>query len=530
MGTWRWVATLGWAAAVGSAGCAAPAPAEDTAEDAADEVVVAGDIVVEPGAVAFGDVALGEEAATTVRIVNAGFDALEIRTLVGEGDAFAISAISTVLVAPGGEATVTVTFAPVEIGVAEGSLTVTSSDPDEGTVTIPLDGSGVGSVPTVWPAVVDLGEAGVGCTVAREVRVGNVGSADLVVEALGLEDPGGTLGAEAGVLPVALAPGEEMRAFVTWSPVVEGPLAGVLTVTTDGGELRVPIEGTAVVTRTQTDAWTIPEVAAIDVLFAADARDDDPTALAAVERLRADAATLVAALDASGADWRLAGVVADDGCVAGDVGWIDASLSAAERDAAWRAMLDPALAEMYADAGFTVLDAALSAAALGAGGCNEGLLREEAGLALVGLATTWEQSANPWSYYVSTFQGLKADPDRVVVSAIAGDYPSGCGDAAAGDGWYEASVATDGVFFSVCSTDWSGAYERIVEASVPEAPDAFELTQWPVEGTIVVYVDGVPVDGWHYNGTDNTVEFEDGSEPEAGATVEVVYAVADCDQ
>ncbi len=63
-----------------------------------------------------------------------------------------------------------------------------------------------------------------------------------------------------------------------------------------------------------------------------------------------------------------------------------------------------------------------------------------------------EQSVNPYTYYVSLFQGMKADPDDVVIHAVAGDYPGGCGSASAGTGYYEATVATGGVFLSICAS------------------------------------------------------------------------------
>ena len=61
------------------------------------------------------------------------------------------------------------------------------------------------------------------------------------------------------------------------------------------------------------------------------------------------------------------------------------------------------------------------------GGCNYGLIREEAKLALVGVSDEPEQSVNSYSYYISMFQSLKSNPSDVVIHGIGGDYPSGCG-------------------------------------------------------------------------------------------------------
>ena len=56
-----------------------------------------------------------------------------------------------------------------------------------------------------------------------------------------------------------------------------------------------------------------------------------------------------------------------------------------------------------------------------------------------------QPSANNYSYYISSFQGLKDNPDDVIIHAIGGDYPS----VAVVDpynGFYEATVATGGLF------------------------------------------------------------------------------------
>ena len=61
---------------------------------------------------------------------------------------------------------------------------------------------------------------------------------------------------------------------------------------------------------------------------------------------------------------------------------------------------------------------------------------------------------------------------------------------------------------------------------------SYELTEWPVPGTIIVKVDSVTTTvGWEYNTTDNSVDFDDAYIPEGGSTIEVEYALyGDCDE
>ena len=157
-------------------------------------------------------------------------------------------------------------------------------------------------------------------------------------------------------------------------------------------------------------------------------------------------------------------------------------------------------------------------------------LREDAKLNLIGISDEPEQSASTYSAYISQFQGLKDDPDDVVIHAIGGDYPGGCATADPYTGMYEATVATDGVFQSICATDWGAHLEALAENSAANL-SSFALSEWPVEETIVVSVDALQiVAGWRYESSSNAVVFDHDHVPEGGAVIEIAYAIqGDCD-
>ncbi|MED5370246.1 MAG: VWA domain-containing protein, partial [Myxococcota bacterium] len=115
--------------------------------------------------------------------------------------------------------------------------------------------------------------------------------------------------------------------------------------------------------------------------------------------------------------------------------------------------------------------------------------------------------------------------------AIGGDYPSGCGGNQAYTGFYEATVATGGLFLSICATDFGSHLESLAEGSAADLT-AFELTDYPVPETIIVTVDGVTENlGWTYVASTNTVDFEEDYVPEGGSTIEIEYALyGDCEQ
>jgi len=173
--------------------------------------------------------------------------------------------------------------------------------------------------------------------------------------------------------------------------------------------------------------------------------------------------------------------------------------------------------------GFMLLESAL--AQTGTGDCNDGLIREDATLNLVGVSDEPEQSVNNYTYYVALFQSLKDDPDDVVIHAIGGNYPSGCGSAAAYTGFYEATVATGGMFLSICALDWGEHLELLAEGSTADL-SSFELGQYPVPDTIVVEVDGSTTTvGWSYDPSTNAVDFDADYVPEGGSTVVIHYAL-----
>ena len=497
------------------------------------------DIEVTPSSVDFGQVNVvdGIEVTEVITVSNVGLATLKIADItldVGDS-AFTFGSISTPQLPPGSTAEIAVSFLPDTAFEFTDSLLIDSNDPDEPTVAVPLLAEGIAPVIDVSPEEYDFGEPYIGCDKDLPVVITNIGNADLEIDDFEFVSGSNELVFDSNIegvgveLPWTLAPDAYVTVYVAYVPVDQIEDSSFLYISSnDPFTPRAIAEQTAsaAIWGENVDIFEQPLQASTDILFAVDrscSMDDD------IINVQSNFSTFVTTLSELDADYHVAAVVNDDGCIVGDP-YIDNTYSAAEAEDAITEMI--ALGSSYGsntEREFMLLEAALDE--MGSGGCNEDFMREDAKLNLVGVSDEIEQSVNPWSSYVAAFQALKEDPDDVVFHAIGGDVPGGCGSAEPFSGFYEAVVATGGTFLSICATDWGAHLKSLAEGSAAVL-DTFTLTETPVEDTIEVYVDGVRTsNGWVYIESSNSVIFADGYVPEGGSTIEIDYALLGvCDE
>lgn len=493
------------------------------------------DIEVAPPEVAFGQVSVGDTVAhvQTVTVSNIGDAALEINSLALEDTnaPFQISAIGSVLIPPGQSTTFTVTYTPLTAEASETNVLVQSNDPDEEYTLVHLLGQGVAPVIQLDPETFDFGTNYIGCDTDVPIKIKNVGNADLHISSLNYITAStdltvNTNEAVNGPLPWTIAPQAEVEVAVTYSPLDDYTDEGYLAVESDD-PLRSQVQayqtGVGAVYGTNLDSFTQPLKGLSDIVFTLDwscSMYDD------IALVQSNFTVFINTLAGMDADYHVAVVTDDDGCVNGYQPYIDNTMDPSDQVSLFDTMVNNYAYGSNTERGFTLLEAATTSSNMGGGGCNEDMIREDAKLSLVGVTDEVEQSANPWTYYVSYFQGLKRNPDDVVINAIAGDYPNGCNGNQPGTGWYEATVATGGLFLSICATDWASHLQALAEGAAADL-SSFELTQWAVPETIVVRIDGVTTTtGWTYVEPDNSVKFEEQYIPEGGATIDIEYNVA----
>jgi len=499
------------------------------------------DILLEPDLIDFGAVAVLEqgEHVELVTVTNQGSADLHISNLSIEdsGAPFTISAIQSMLVMPGASTQFEVIYDPATASIDATRILIDSDDPNS-PAQLMLLGEGIAPVIELSPAPQDFGEVTVGCEREQSLVILNQGSEELVVydatfaaqSSLGDELLFGGLadgnGDDTGLL--TLAPSEHEIVWVSYLPLDESQDIATLTISSNDPFdplLEVELEGLGAFHGTQLDSFEQPTEGAVDVIFALDTSGSMNTyASTVLDNLEVFTTTLLG----QDIDFHVAVTRADDGCINGSDIWVDDSFASSDVGPTIETMVN--LAGAYAsntERAFTLMEATLTET--GSGGCNEGLVRDHAVLNLVGISDEPEQSPNSWSYYLTLFQSYKSDPDDVIVHAVGGDNPGGCGSASAYTGMYEATVATGGQFVSICAADWATSLAAVAE-DVARSMDSFELSEEAVSGTLVVRVDGVSMtEGWSYDEDRNALVFDNEYVPDGGATIEVEYAVrGDC--
>ncbi len=140
-------------------------------------VTGAPDITVDPLAIDFGLTFLGASSTRTVAVTNDGTDPLTVDVSTNHAD-YTVDVLSLVLY-PGDESAVFVTFAPIVPGPSSASLTFTSNDPDEPSVVVSLTGEGI-EPPVIAVSPPSMEEdLFTGDSASQELTIANNGVADL---------------------------------------------------------------------------------------------------------------------------------------------------------------------------------------------------------------------------------------------------------------------------------------------------------------------------------------------------------------
>lgn len=231
----------------------------------------------------------------------------------------------------------------------------------------------------------------------------------------------------------------------------------------------------------------------------------------------------VSRLEEAESRWQVAAVTGPDGCAQGGVltpetpDWEDTFTVGINT---------PPGEDQVDEWGLNNVAAAIDASA--EGGCNEGLIREDAALHLIFVSDEDDNSPgwdgpDPeyWRAYLERYFAAKGgDASRVHLTAVGGPEPIGCSYADFSRGYWDAVLATEGDFLSICD-DWVFDLEALADTSVRK--DRFALGEEARPDSVQVFVDLLErVGGWAYDEERAEVVFTDQA-PYLGQAVDIRY-------
>ncbi len=462
---------------------------DDAAPDAGT-----GELVVSPVALDFGAVEALQTASATVTLANAGDGELTIGAFSVEGGAtFGWSEEHTTRVlAPGTETELSLFFEPQLAGGQIATLAIHSDEPGDGVDEVELRGDCLAPMIELDPVEWDFVDHEVGCEQEREIAIRNAGTAPLVLTELVFTPTSDELQLSFH-FPVGttLAPHQEQLATVHYEPRDELPDTGYLHVYSS-------------------DPWT-PDAVATQAGAAHYAGE-------VVDEYDAEVSGTLDVL------W----VVDDTGSMAPHVAGIEAAIAGPWTDllvalgADYHQEVILAGTEQLLEYGLAMLTPPMTSP----GGPMDGFLREDAGLFVIIVSDEDDQSSQTVAHYVAQLQALEPDPEMLLLSAVSGGA-SGCdsGNVSAmpAPRLVDAANTTGGIDASLCG-DWATQLTGLFWLPWTTAEDTYELSEDPVEGTVEVTIDGVPMYvGWYYDDSLNAIVFEQAYVPLDGDEIAIRY-------
>lgn len=260
----------------------------------------------------------------------------------------------------------------------------------------------------------------------------------------------------------------------------------------------------------------------VDLLFVI---DDTASMELELDALAASLPELLDTLDASGMDWQIGVVDAQE-----QGPWPGYLLGSPFVLTPVHPEPQVAFSERLPEPGGTGesgLGAAILALELAAAdGPNAGFRRSGAVLQVLFVSDADDQSVgeDPVGDFLAQLE-LSSGERMARVSALAGDVPGGCaspsGSAQAGFRYLDVVQATGGRFGSICDIDFGDLLTDLADDSV-ELPLTFPIRSEPIAGSVAATVDGTPAP-FQYDSSSQSVVFDQA--PISGAVVEIRYAV-----
>lgn len=450
--------------------------------------------------------------------------------VLGATEEFTVSPVDTQALGPRETRDLLLRYDPLQDGGDQAELHFLSNDPLVPRQVVQLQGTG--RAPRLEASIQEQAEPTlVGCTEEFVLLLSNTGSRTLEVSELSLAVGSDllwrdSLGSEFSDAPFSLGAGQTQAYTLLFTPQsADGAQEDTIQIRSDDPE--EPLAALPFKAAVDADAYAqhieVPLRGKSDVLFVLDWTSAELAPfVAAFDTFRSQ----LTALDL---DYQVSAVVSSDGCHFGGAGPITSDMSAEAQDARFGEQACESVEQCSALTGsdseraFMLIEKATSATNTSSGGCNEGLFREDAELHVISVSDEAEQSFEEMKVHLARLQDLKDDPDNVVLHGMGGPAPKGCEYAEFYDRYYQATLATGGIFRNLCEPDMDAHMTAFAQAVVPIL-DPIALEAYPLLGSIEVSEDGVALSsGWSVDQDALTLRFDDDAQPAPGSEVVISY-------
>ena len=470
----------------------------------------------------FETLAEGEWSTKTLKIRSVGAGVLHLEDLTIEGaSSFTIVDDDTeYAVAPGDETTVEVHFGPQVDGELLGVLHIVSNDHDRPDVAVALMGAGRAPRIQINPTNWDFGEVEAGCTRELYLAIRNIGSEDLILDEVAISSTSDEFHYELEFFEGALLyPQTTVSAIITYEPRDEMPDSAYLHIQSNDPfqpEAMAVQRGVGQLANPIVDEFVQTDSVGTDILWVVDnscSMSDDHNSLANNFSAFLDVADVFAL------DYHLGIVTTDDASLQGAIPIMTPNTP--DVHAAFAAAVTVGTMGSGTEMGFLYGWGALSSPMTDPGGPNDGFLRDNANLHVIFVSDEAEQSPETVTDYVNYFTSLKANPASVILSCII--------EQSYGQRYEQAATMTGGLVEYLSNPNWISAMSQVAWMSISEGY-FFPLSEIPVEGTVQVWLNGVPIyEGWSVDHANNAVVFDMDHVPNPEDLISVIYnPVGDC--
>ena len=516
------------------------------------------DIKIQPTILQFGFVGIGQSKTAGVTVINNGYDECLIK-ISGVSDPLQVFSLQTSIpvqgrtIKSGQQFNIDVSYAPRNSTVAQGELLLTTTDPALPTARIPLLGYSGQLCLEIIPRPLDFGSIRKGCR-SRDIDMDIVNTCTRTVSVTAIKW-GATTSPEFSLSQPASTPrqlnsGQSMGIKVRYTPKDLGQDRGVLQIENDvPGQtpINVITAGQGISTSEQTDTFTQEKQPKIDILFVI---DDSNSMKDNQNNLSQNLGSFMKWANQLNADYHIAVTTTDADC--GTKYKYDPAKKICDRPSrpdipntgcfrGSQKVITPQTPN-----GLTLFSNNVKVGLNGSGNeqgieasykalqpdrlndCNQGFLRNDASLSIVYVSDESDSSPNSIAFYVKFFLGLKKNNNALVrASAVVGPPGNGCANgsqqAKAAPRYWDIATQMQGVTASICSTNWSNTLSQLGAVTFGRKR-SFALSQAADPNSIVVKINGQTVtQGWSYDTSSNSIVFETGSIPAAGAQIVVTY-------